>query len=59
MIFYVLFGAFFFTYIGWHLGRSAKAETEQRLAKAKDLLNKKVVTEEEYNSIRRKIILDT
>ena len=58
MTYYVLFGAFFFTYIGWHIGKSSKAETEQRLAKAKELLDRKVVTEDEYISIRRKIILD-
>ena len=55
----VLFGAFFFTYIGWHIGKGSKDETEQRLAKAKELLDRKVVTEDEYISIRRKIILDS
>ena len=58
MTIYVLFGAFFFIYIGWLIGRGSKAKTEQRLAKAKDLLDRNVVTEEEYTSIRRKIILD-
>ena len=59
MTYYVLFGIFFFTYIGWQIGRGSKSETEQRLAKAKELLDRKVVTEDEYISIRRKIILDS
>ena len=59
MLFYALFAAFLFTYIGFLIGRGFKAETEQRLAKARDLLDRKVLTEEEYNSIRRKVILDS
>ncbi len=59
MIFYPLFAAFLFTYIGFLIGRGFKKETEQRLAKARDLLDRKVISEEEYASIRRKIILDT
>ena len=42
----------------WLIGKDSKAETEQRLLKARDLLDRNVVTEEEYISIRRKIILD-
>ena len=58
MTFYILFGVFLIAYIGWLMGQNQQNNTEQRLARARDLRDRKVITEEEYESMRRKIILD-
>ena len=58
MTFYVLFGVLLIAYISWVMGQNQQNNTEQRLARARDLRDRKVVTEEEYESMRRKIILD-
>ena len=58
MTVYILFGLFLAIYIGWMMGRSEQTNTERRLAKARDLRDRKVITEEEYESMRRKVILD-
>ena len=58
MIFYILLGIVLIGYTGYVLGRNETKNIEQRMAKAKDLRDRNVITEEEYQSVRRKIVLD-
>ena len=58
MIFYILLGIVLIGYTGYILGRNETKNIEQRIAKAKDLKDRHVITEEEYQSVRRKIVLD-
>ena len=58
MIFYILLGIVLIAYTGYVLGRNETKNIEQRMAKAKDLRDRNVITEEEYQSVRRKIVLD-
>ena len=58
MIFYILLGIVLIGYTGYVLGRNETKNVEQRMAKAKDLRDRNVITEEEYQSVRRKIVLD-
>tara|TARA_B100000965_G_C19402283_1_gene673797 strand:- start:66 stop:245 length:180 start_codon:yes stop_codon:yes gene_type:complete len=59
MIFYILLGIVLIGYTGYVLGKNETKNIEQRMAKAKDLRDRNVITEEEYQSVRRKIVLDT
>tara|TARA_B100001250_G_C19404606_1_gene616249 strand:- start:109 stop:288 length:180 start_codon:yes stop_codon:yes gene_type:complete len=58
MIFYILLGIVLIGYTGYVLGKNETKNIEQRMAKAKDLRDRNVMTEEEYQSVRRKIVLD-
>jgi len=58
MVFYLLFGVIMIGYIGYVLGKQETRNIEQRIAKARDLRDRNVITEEEYQSVRRKIVLD-
>ena len=58
MIFYILLGIVLIGYTGYVLGRNETKNIEQRMAKAKDLRDRNVITEDEYQSVRRKIVLD-
>tara|TARA_B100000902_G_C26461504_1_gene505656 strand:- start:219 stop:398 length:180 start_codon:yes stop_codon:yes gene_type:complete len=58
MVFYILLGIVLIGYTGYVLGRNETKNVEQRMAKAKDLRDRNVITEEEYQSVRRKIVLD-
>ena len=58
MVFYILLGIVLIGYTGYVLGKNETKNVEQRMAKAKDLRDRNVITEEEYQSVRRKIVLD-
>tara|TARA_B100000700_G_scaffold326056_1_gene436522 strand:- start:1532 stop:1711 length:180 start_codon:yes stop_codon:yes gene_type:complete len=58
MIFYLIFGIVLIGYVGYVIGKKEARNTEQRMVKAKDLRDRNVITEEEYQSVRRKIVLD-
>ena len=58
MVFSLIFGIVLIGYVGYVIGTQATRNTEQRMAKAKDLRDRNVITEEEYQSVRRKIVLD-
>ena len=58
MVYYLLFGVVLIGYLGYVMGKQENKNTEQRMAKAKDLLARNVIAEEEYQSVRRKIVLD-
>ncbi len=58
MIIYILLGIVLIGYTGYVLGKNETKNVEQRMAKAKDLRDRNVITEEEYQSVRRKIVLD-
>ena len=58
MVFYIVFGIILIGYTGYVLGKNETKNVEQRMAKAKDLRDRNVITEEEYQSVRRKIVLD-
>ncbi len=45
-------------YTGYVFGKQETRNIEQRIAKARDLRDRNVITEEEYQSVRRKIVLD-
>ena len=57
MIIYILLGIVLIGYTGYVLGRNENKNVEQRMAKAKDLRDRNVITEEEYQSVRRNIII--
>ena len=58
MIIYILLGIVLIGYTGYVLGKNENKNVEQRMPKAKDLRDRNVITEEEYQSVRRKIVLD-
>tara|TARA_Y100000994_G_scaffold176394_1_gene145550 strand:+ start:111 stop:290 length:180 start_codon:yes stop_codon:yes gene_type:complete len=58
MVFYIVLGIVLIGYTGYVLGKNETKNVEQRMAKAKDLRDRNVITEEEYQSVRRKIVLD-
>ena len=58
MVFYLIFGIVLIGYVGYVIGKQETRNTEQRMTKAKDLRDRNVITEEEYQSVRRKIVLD-
>ena len=58
MVFYIVLGIVLIGFTGYVLGKNETKNVEQRMAKAKDLRDRNVITEEEYQSVRRKIVLD-
>ncbi|WP_320663855.1 SHOCT domain-containing protein [Prochlorococcus sp. MIT 1223] len=58
MVFYIIFGIILIGYTGYVFGKQETRNIEQRIAKARDLRDRNVITEEEYQSVRRKIVLD-
>tara|TARA_B100000212_G_scaffold220614_1_gene167084 strand:- start:453 stop:632 length:180 start_codon:yes stop_codon:yes gene_type:complete len=58
MVYYLIAFAALIAYSAYLVGKGSSRDTEVRLQKIKDLRNRNIINEEEYNSMRRKIILD-
>ncbi len=58
MIYYIIAFILIIGYLAYTFGQSNGRDVELRLQKIKDLHKRKIINDEEYESMRRKIILD-
>tara|TARA_B100000941_G_C28180734_1_gene386933 strand:+ start:396 stop:575 length:180 start_codon:yes stop_codon:yes gene_type:complete len=58
MVYYIIFFVILVGYFSYIIGKGNAKDTEIRLKKIKDLHKRNIINDEEYESMRRKIILD-
>ena len=58
MVYYIIGFVVLIGYCAYTIGKGSSRDTELRLQKIKDLRKRNIINEEEYESMRRKIILD-
>ena len=58
MVHYIIGFIILIAYSAYTIGKGNSGNTELRLQKIKDLHKRNIINDEEYNSMRRKIILD-
>tara|TARA_B100000886_G_C20268308_1_gene425920 strand:- start:396 stop:575 length:180 start_codon:yes stop_codon:yes gene_type:complete len=58
MVYYIIAFVILIAYFAYTIGKGNARDTELRLQKIKDLHKRKIINDEEYESMRRKIILD-
>ena len=58
MVYYIIFFVILVGYFSYVIGKGNAKDTELRLKKIKDLHKRNIINDEEYESMRRKIILD-
>ena len=58
MVYYLIGFTILIAYISYTIGKGNSRDTELRLQKIKDLHKRNIINDEEYESMRRKIILD-
>ena len=58
MVYYAIGFIILIAYSAYTIGKGNSGNTELRLQKIKDLHKRNIINDEEYNSMRRKIILD-
>ncbi len=58
MVYYIIGFVILIAYCAYTIGKSNYKDTELRLKKIKDLHKRNIINDEEYESMRRKIILD-
>ncbi len=58
MIYYIIAFILIIGYLSYTFGKSNGRDVELRLNKIKDLHKRNIINDEEYESMRRKIILD-
>ena len=58
MVYYIIGFVILIAYCSYAIGKGNSRDTEIRLQKIKDLHNRNIINDEEYDSMRRKIILD-
>ena len=58
MVYYIIGFVILIAYFAYTMGKGNSRDTELRLQKIKDLHKRKIINDEEYESMRRKIILD-
>ncbi len=58
MVYYIIFFVILVGYFSYVIGKGNAKDTEIRLKKIKDLHKRNIINDEEYESMRRKIILD-
>ena len=58
MVYYIIGFIILIAYSAYTIGKGNSGNTELRLQKIKDLQKRNIINDEEYNSMRRKIILD-
>ena len=58
MVYYIIGFVILIGYIAYMIGKGNSGNVELRLQKIKDLHKRNIINDEEYESMRRKIILD-
>ena len=58
MVYYIIGFIILIAYSAYTIGKGNSGNTELRLQKIKDLHKRNIINDEEYNSMRRKIIFD-
>ena len=58
MVYYIIGFIILIAYSAYTIGKGNSGNTELRLQKIKDLKKRNIINDEEYNSMRRKFILD-
>jgi len=58
MVYYIIAFVILIAYFAYIIGKGNAKDTELRLQKIKDLHKRNIINDEEYESMRRKIILD-
>ena len=58
MVYYIFAFVILIAYFAYTIGKENAKNTELRLQKIKDLHKRNIINDEEYESMRRKIILD-
>jgi len=57
MAYYILFGLALIVYVAWSVGKNdGFSDVERRIAKIRDLRDRNVITQEEYEAMRKKLI---
>ena len=58
MVYYIIGFVILIGYVAYTIGKGKSGNLELRLQKIKDLHKRNIINDEEYESMRRKIILD-
>ena len=58
MVYYIIGFVILISYIFYTIGKGKSGNIELRLQKIEDLRKRNIINKEEYESMRRKIILD-